>query len=335
MAQTCGTCQSPITDGDAFCQACGRPVAPANGLDVAPDNPGPTIAAVLPSGGPPSWSTPAPAGGLPPAPVTRATPSAAASPGGANDTYMGARLQYQVPPEPTFDPLGNARFLGQMALRAALYGLAWALGSTVIGILIFVTNFGNLGSRLNGFGSFLEIVWFLFVLVLIISFWFFKIPIQLSEWKLTVDGKAAAVPSVFSHIAAVLYQRGTPIAPMRVRRVRLRDYLELHSDMFYGYVACFGYGQDLYIGWTFWSKVSPIRYVFMFIARLWQSLFNRGSDLDVMLRYDSARALREVIHSATREGVDVAVGRLEALGQGIIGSAIPVQQTSAEQASAQ
>jgi hypothetical protein len=36
--------------------------------------------------------------------------------------------------------------------------------------------------------------------------------------------------------------------------------------------------------------------------------------------------LRETIHSATREGVDVAVDRLEARGHGIIGSAIPVTE---------
>lgn len=128
-----------------------------------------------------------------------------------------------------------------------------------------------------------------------------------------------------------MYERQTPIAPMRVHRFRLpvtgtRDYLEMRSHIFYGYVACFPYGQDLYIGWTFWSKLSPIRFVFMFLGRIWQSLFNHGNDLNVTLRYDSARALREVIHSATRQGVDVAVGRLEAQGQGIIGSVIPMDE---------
>lgn len=260
---------------------------------------------------------------------------------------MGQRLRYSVPPEPTFDPLGSPRFIVQVLLRAALYAMTYAAGSTVIGFLFLVTNFKNLTGQvtnsadefgtvapspgINGFGDFLIVVGFLFILVLTISFWFSKIPIQLSEWKITVEGKAAATPTVFSHIAAVLYERGTPIEPLRAQRFRLpasgtRDYLELHSHIFYGYVACFGYGQDLYIGWTFWSKLSPIRYVFMFIGRLWQSLFNRGSDLHVSLRYDSARALRETIHSATREGVDVAVDRLQARGQGIIGSAIPVTE---------
>jgi hypothetical protein len=50
----------------------------------------------------------------------------------------------------------------------------------------------------------------------------------------------------------VVYQR-TPISPLRVQRFRLpqagnRDYLELNSYIFYGYVACFPHGEDLYIG---------------------------------------------------------------------------------------
>jgi hypothetical protein len=356
MPQTCTYCSSSINDGDAFCQNCGRQAVPANDAGALEENLEPAVAAV-PAGALPAWAATAHTGGLPSAPPTRSVPSAAAAPSAANDIYTGQRLRYSVPPEPTFDPLGSSRFIVQVLLRAALYAMTYAAGWTVIAFLFLITNFhaltGGLTSSandsefsgvtsaapsggINGFGDFLLVVLFLFSLVLVISFWFLKIPIQLSEWKITVDGKAGAAPTVFSHIAAVLYERGTPIAPLRAQRFQVppggaRDYLELQSYIFYGYVACFGYGQDLYIGWTFWSKLSPIRYVFMFIGRLWQSLFNRGSDLHVSLRYDSARALRETIHSATREGVDVAVDRLEARGQGIIGSAIPVTEHAGTQ----
>jgi hypothetical protein len=344
MAQTCTYCSSSISDGDAFCQNCGRPAAPRDSPGALGESPQPAVAAV-PAGALPSWATPARTGGLPAAPPVNA-PSVAA--GGSADPYVGSRLTYSPVLEPSFDPLASSRFLVQVLIRAALYGLAYALGAIVLGILFLLTNFKSLtssfsssaaaglggpapGSGINGFGDFLGFVWFLFALALIACFWFLKIPIQLSEWKLTVDGKAGAAPSVFSHVAAVMYQRQTPIAPMRVHRFRLpatgtRDYLEMRSHIFYGYVACFPYGQDLYIGWTFWSKISPIRFVFMFLARIWQSVFNHGNDLNVALRYDSARALREVIHSATRQGVDVAIGRLEAQGQGIIGSVIPMDE---------
>ena len=93
-------------------------------------------------------------------------------------------------------------------------------------------------------------------------------------------------------------------------------------------VACFGYGQDLYVGWTFWITLSPFRYVCMIIARIWQSLFNRGSDLYTSFRYDSARAMRETMHSAAREGVDVAIGQLAGQGHGIVGSLIGVAESA-------
>ena len=331
MPQACTYCSSSIGNGDAFCQSCGRQVVPANGSGALAETPEPTVAAV-PSAGLPSWATVAPAGGLPAAAPVSAVPSAAAGPGGADDFYRGSRLAYRVPPEPTFDPIGSSRYLGQIALRAVLYWLAWSVVYVVFLIitLLSIRSSPSL-STIEGAGGFLGVVFLLFTLALVICFWFLKIPIQLSEWKITVDGQGAAAGTVFGHIAAALYQRGTPIAPLRVQRFRLpkagtQDYLELNSHIFYGYVACFAYGQDLYIGWTFWSRISPVRYLCMFIARIWQSLFNRGSDMYTSLRYDYARALRETMHSATREGVDVAIGRMAARGQGIIGTAIPVTE---------
>jgi hypothetical protein len=331
MPQDCTYCSSSIDDGDAFCQSCGRQVLPANGAGALAENPEPAIAAV-PTGGLPSWATVPPAGGLPAAATVRSMPSAAAGPSGADDFYRGSRLSYRVPGEPTFDPIGSSKYLGQIALRGVLYWLAWTFVYVVFLIitLLSVRSSPSL-STIEGTGGFLGVVFFLFTLALLVCFWFLKIPIQLSEWKITVDGQGAAAGIVFGHIAAVLQQRGTPIDPLRVQRFRLpkvgtQDYLELHSRIFYGYVACFAYGQDLYIGWTFWSRISPFRYLCMFIARIWQSLFNRGSDLYISLRYDYARAMRETMHSATREGVDVAIGRMAAQGQGIIGTVIPVTE---------
>jgi hypothetical protein len=114
-----------------------------------------------------------------------------------------------------------------------------------------------------------------------------------------------------------------------VRRLRIpgegtRDYLELRRGLFIGYIACFPYGQDLYVGWTFYFRLSPLRYILMAWARIWQTLFNRGTDLYVTLRYDSARAMREAMHSAAREGLDVAIGQLAPQGHGIIGGQVRV-----------
>jgi hypothetical protein len=247
-----------------------------------------------------------------------------------NATYTGMRLMYSPIPEPTFDPLFNWRFAVQMAVRYWLYGWVYLFGA-LAGIVIcgLIALAGGIAAGVTLF----VIAAVVAGLVLSCCFWFLTIPIQLSEWKFSVDRKAAAAPIVFDHIAWVLRERETPLDQMQVRRLRLpgdgvRDYLELRRGIFAGYVACFPYGQDLYVGWTFWVRLSPFRWICMVIARIWQSITNRGSDLYTSLRYDSARAMRESMHSATREGVDVAIGRLTGQGHGIVGSTMSLVETA-------
>jgi hypothetical protein len=153
-------------------------------------------------------------------------------------------------------------------------------------------------------------------------YWLVPVPAQLSEWKFFVDGKASVAPVTFDHIAWVIQQRQTPLDMVQVRRLKLaggeaRDYLEIRRGLFSGLICSFGYGRDLYVGWTFWLRISPARYLLMVIARLGQTLMRRGTDLYVSLRYDYARAMREAMHSAAREGVDVAIGQERPQGQGI------------------
>jgi hypothetical protein len=265
---------------------------------------------------------------MPPSALPQAGPAVGQA--GPNAMYMGIRLQYQPTPEPTFDPIGNVRFLFQMWMRSVLYFVVYWFGAfvgvIVCGLIALVI---SIPAGLTLF----VIAAVVIGLALMICFWFLKIPIQLSEWKISVDNKAAAVPMVFDHVAWVLRGRAVPLESLQVRRLRLpgegeRDYLELRRGIFAGYVACFPFGQDLYVGWTFWITLSPFRYVCMIIARIWQSLFNRGSDLYTSFRYDSARAMRETMHSAAREGVDVAIGQLAGQGQGIVGSLISVAESA-------
>ncbi len=244
-----------------------------------------------------------------------------------NETYQGLRLTYG-PPEAPFDPLGNNRLLGQFAIQFAVYVLFYAIGAflatmffgllSLIGILS-----ASAATRLLVIGSVIFWIVYAFMYLLI------PVPTLLSEWKLSVDGKAAAAPVTFSHIAWAARQHETPLDSMKVRRLRLpagesRDYLELRRGLFTGFISCFAYGQDLYVGWTFYLRVSVLRYALMKFARIWQALMQHGSDLYVTLRYDSARAMREAMHSVAREGIDVAVGQLRPQGQGIIGTTVGV-----------
>ena len=306
MEGTCGNCGLLTAVDDAFCGNCGQPTS---ALAVAAAD----------SGWPDSLSGP--------------MPEAAAGQRTPNAQYLGLRLVYDKVPEGSFDPLGNARLLVQFARHALQYFVLFWLGAfvTVIALLFlylvglpvgFVTTLGTVGAVLT-------------VIVLGCLYWLLPVPALLSEWKFSVDDKGAAAPVSFEHIAWAVRRREIPLDLIQVRHLKLaggqsRDYLELRRGLFTGFISCFAYGQDLYVGWTFYLRISPLRYLLMALARVWQTLKRQGTDLYVTLRFDYARAMREAMHSVAREGVDVAIGQLRPQGQGIIGEAVKVAVSTAD-----
>jgi hypothetical protein len=351
--ELCAHCHTPLTEDGMFCGSCGRSVpgrsaAPlaATVIEVpgpigAPDVPDPLadVPDLFPGVSDPSpsssgwagraWPGTADATRAPAWPGSDAAAQASeASVGQAtpNSTYIGMRLQYDKVPEPPFDPIDNIRFMGQLAKRWLVYSLVYLVGA-VGGALFWLVASAIVGTShaLAGYVVCGFLVWLtLFCLYILLP-----LPVLLSEWKFSVDGKGAAGAAAFEHIAWTLRQRETPLDSVQVRRLRLagtgsRDYLELRHGLFIGFIACFPYGKDLYVGWTFYFRLSPLRYAFMALARIWQTLLNRHTDMYVTLRYDSARAMREAMHSSAREGLDVAIGELVPQGQGFIGGQVQV-----------
>jgi hypothetical protein len=199
--------------------------------------------------------------------------------------------------------------------------------------VVFVVILGVL-TAVSGSGFFLGVyaVGAVVTALALIGVWLFKpFPARVSEWKFSVDGKAAAEKSAFEHITWSFQRRETPVQSVGVRRITQsgvsRDYLEVRSGIFFGYVSCFAYGNDLFISWTFWMNFSPVRYFLMWLRRLWHLFTMRGSELYVTLSYEPMRAMREAIHSACREGIDVAAGEVQPQGAGIVGTSVGIDLT--------
>lgn len=333
MEGICESCGLPVAAGDAFCGNCGQqvPVTASWATDTniavpaatypaaAPEVVAPAVPAPLTEPAGSSWSVYQPP----------AAADAAVGQRTQNEHYLGQRLLYDKEPEGTFDPIGNPGLIRQFFLHALLYFMVY----WVSGLLAFIP-LAILG-LIVGFGV-AGVLWVIgavvFGVLFLCLYWLVPVPAQLSEWKFFVDDKASVAPVTFDHIAWALQQRQTPLDLVQVRRLKLaggeaRDYLELRRNIFSGFISCFAYGNDLYVGWTFWLRVSPARVLLMVVARLWQTLMRRGTDLYVSLRYDYARAMREAMHSVAREGVDVAIGQTRPHGQGVIGSTVRVAVT--------
>lgn len=238
-----------------------------------------------------------------------------------NETYMGNRLTFQPSSTSEFDPVENSKIIRAMLIRAVFLVLAALIGEVVLflviglpSMLVAARSFGSSGS--GGLQAFalLAVVWPIVVLAL---FLFTPVPVQVSEWMLTLDGKADAAPAAIGLMRDVLAERRPPVKDKAVVRVAStgqapRTYLKLVDGAFTGFVSAFSYGTDLFIGWTFWAAYSPFRLVLTVMKRMTRALMMRGNAIYTGLAYDSAKALREVMHSVVRLGVDQAVtGRLD------------------------
>jgi hypothetical protein len=312
MSGICARCRARVDDDEAFCGNCGQPTgvrtssAGATAPIVVGSAPGAAVTGVRPAAD--IWPTPRGS-----SPLDRAAVGMAGALGGSAG-YTG--------PESSFDPLSNQRLLRQFALHLLLYFAAyWAL-AVGFGVIFTILAFVGLGAKAfliwYGGAAFVGLLFFCL-------YWLIPVPAQLSEWKQLIDDKAPVAPAIFEYIAWVLKERQTPLDEIKVRRLKLaagegRDYLEIRRGLFSGLICCFAYGEDLYVGWTFWLRVSPGRCLFMFMARLWQTMMRRGTDLYVTLRYDSAKAMREAMDHSARQGVDAAMSDSRPQGHGVVSS---------------
>lgn len=334
MDLTCGHCGNALAGDDVFCGNCGVRAGAVSSL-AAPGRPGaPSWAPPAPPAWPPAPPADpvSPAGGHPQ--VLPASTDAALGQAAPNETYLGARLLYEQTPEGSFDPLANNRWLFYMVRQAIfLWVIYWVLAAvsgiffTIIGISqisseVSEVQYGQ-GVSLPGAFQVYLILAALFAVVFLVAFLVSPIPAILSEWKFLVDDKGAARPIVFDHVIYAFRRRNTPVDHIGIRRLTsiqdagIRDYLEVRRGVFTGFISCFEEGNDLYVGWTFWLRMAPYRWLLLRLELIWRELTFQANELYVTLRYESAKAMREAIHSAAREGIDVATDRIEAVGQGM------------------
>ena len=254
---------------------------------------------------------PPPLGGVPPAmpspPLPRAVAASLARMSPAASYYLGQRLLYEQVPEYTFDPLYNWRFYLALLRQAGTFGVVYLVGGVLSGLVL------GIGSLVV---PFLGILWIIGAVVvwigLFIAYLLIPVPALLSEWKILVDDQGPAWQAALGQVYYALQRRQTPLDSAGIRRLNLpggeaRDYLELKREVFTGYVSCFPHGNDLYVGWTFWLRLTPGRLLLRYFQWIWRQLTFRGNDLYDTLRYESAKAMRDAMHGAAHEATEAVV----------------------------
>ena len=212
------------------------------------------------------------------------------------------------------DPIRNARYLAYVLRQAGLFAGIYLLIETVLWLYLLLSRAAGptLGSAVR-----LEIdsVWRV-ALVLAILFWLIPVPALLTEWSLLMERGSDAAQRAFEQINSAFGTHGAPLDSQRVRTVSRhgeddREYLELRRGHFRGYISCFVHGTDLYVGWTFWLYMSPLRLLVMVIGRnIWDAI-SRGKAIQRSLHFESGRALVAAMHGATLAGIDAAGDQLD------------------------
>src|SRR3984957_4503256 len=230
-----------------------------------------------------------------------------AAPAGRGEVARPARLRLSGPG--TLDPVRNPRYLMYVLRQAGVFAGIYLLTEMILLLCVLLS--AAAGTKLGpAVRLYMDSLW-LVALVLAILFWLIPVPALLAEWTQVIGESSDATQTAFEHINSAFRAQDAPVDLVRVRTASRtgeghREYLELRRGHFSGYISCFAHEHDLYVGWTFWLHMSPLRLLMMVISRNLQDVTSRGDGIYRSLRFESTRALVAAMHGAALAGIDAA-----------------------------
>jgi hypothetical protein len=232
--------------------------------------------------------------------------------------YRTNRLKHE-PPDELISDIVSTRVWRPHVVRSGFF-LALFIVVSVVSFFIWLFSFfailsaasqssgpfgsseENAGAGVLGVSYGLMIVQVLVLVVWIIAL-FLPLREPIAEYGLLIEGRAAAAAVSYWWIMNTVRARQTPF-DARLARVEEVPILLVANGREQGLVVVRPIGTDLYVGWTMWRSRSTVVLIAHMLRDMFQFLSNSMSS-DV--RGASSRALRELIHSVTREGVQAAI----------------------------
>lgn len=221
--------------------------------------------------------------------------------GDGNAAYLDKTLRHG-PVEAYFDESVSWPTIKALWFKAAVSSLVF-----LVFMLLVAAMAGSAGPVVVGAIGCFVVFWLVFLAA--------KLDEPIGEWRVVLADRAAAGDSVYSAIRGKLVERELPIQSLRARRTYsgfgVNNRLILMDGYYHTYVSVFSYGTSLYLGWMMFRTRRGATIVGRFVADLVASLAGRLDEIDLMLRTERPRAMREVVHALCREGLHVAVERIE------------------------
>ncbi|WP_345437092.1 hypothetical protein [Actinoallomurus vinaceus] len=228
--------------------------------------------------------------------------------------------------ELSLDESVSWRALYSLAMRAAVISLMLFSLFILLGVFSLFLGTASGLETLAVLGFFISgcVYW----LVLLLS----QSGEPIAEWRTLLENNAPAAASSYAAIYGSLARRRIPVhaAAMRIRSDILNpevvnNRLVIPERYYVAYVSVFPYGTSLYVGWMMWRVRRGYQLIGIFIKDVIGGIFGRSGSVGQMLRTEKVRAMREAVHSAVREGVEVAVQGVEVPIASTFGRDLPIQ----------
>lgn len=124
-----------------------------------------------------------------------------------------------------------------------------------------------------------------------------------SQWEMILDGKYEAAGTAYECITDAIRSRQLPFeVDDRPLGPHGQRYLSARSGVYRAYVGVFPYGTGLFMTWSMWREDR----VLLLVGRHLIESISGNDPLNQVMRTDPARAMRDALHNAVREGVDYA-----------------------------
>jgi hypothetical protein len=227
--------------------------------------------------------------------------------------YRSRRI-YHEPPDELISDQVTPRVLRPHLVRSGFFAFlfvfvgvvsffVWLLAvAAAIGNELATGGSGETGSFVGGVSYLLATIQFLVVVMWIVAL-FLPLREPIAEYGLLIEGRAAAHPVSYWWVMHTIQQRQSPFQ-VQLGKVSGLPVLLLVNGRERGLLTVRPVGQDLYVGWTMWRARSTV----VMIGNLFRDMFQfHAAQLAADVRAANSRALRELIHSVTREGVQAAI----------------------------
>jgi hypothetical protein len=222
---------------------------------------------------------------------------------GAHDDYH-REIQQHAEPDGLVDDVVTYRMLAPHLMRTLLFLVAPTALLLVKVIIDYLASMSSPDAFTDAVSALLGVLILVLYVAGVASF-FAPAKEPIAEHARLLENRGEAAASAYEYVRAAAAARRSPaeVAPSTVAGVPVLVFRQYSERAM---LLVQPYGRDLYVGWTMWRSRSTATLLLHFLRDTF-GRFAPSPRFSAELRAAATRALRESVHSLSREGVAAAV----------------------------